>query len=87
MIKALSIEKSSFILKKMLIYLSVYLLISDMLLKYHRYFFLIKKMKYTALQKLRYNLLLLFYSFVHNSSINEFKNMKLSEHIFYEMIN
>ena len=30
---------------------------------------------------------LLFSSFVHNSSINEFKNMKLIEHICYEMIN
>ena len=29
---------------------------------------------------------LLFSSFVHNSSINELKNMKLSEHICYEMI-
>ena len=30
---------------------------------------------------------LLFSSFVRNSSINEFKNMKLSEDICYEMIN
>ena len=30
---------------------------------------------------------LLFSSFVHNSSINELKNIKLSEHICYEMIN
>ena len=30
---------------------------------------------------------LLLSSFVHNSSINELKNMKLSEHICYEMIN
>ena len=29
---------------------------------------------------------LLFSSFVHNSSINELKNMKLSERICYEMI-
>ena len=29
---------------------------------------------------------LLFSSFVHNSSINELKNMKLSEHICYEII-
>ena len=29
---------------------------------------------------------LLFSSFVHNSSFNELKNMKLSEHICYEMI-
>ena len=29
----------------------------------------------------------LFSSFVHDSSINELKNMKLSEHICYEMIN
>ena len=30
---------------------------------------------------------LLFSSFVHNSSINELKNMKLSEHICYKMNN
>ena len=30
---------------------------------------------------------LLFSSFVHNSSVEELKNMKLSEHICYEMIN
>ena len=30
---------------------------------------------------------LLFSTFVHNSSINELKNMKLIEHICYEMIN
>ena len=30
---------------------------------------------------------LLSSSFVHNSSINEIKNMKLSEHICFEMIN
>ena len=30
---------------------------------------------------------LLFSSFVHDSSINELKNMKLSEHVCYEMIN
>ena len=30
---------------------------------------------------------LLLSSFVHNSSINELKNMKLSEHIYYEMTN
>ena len=30
---------------------------------------------------------LLFSFFVHNSLINEFKSMKLSEHICYEMIN
>ena len=30
---------------------------------------------------------LLFSSFVHNSSINDLKNMKLIEHICYEMIN
>ena len=29
----------------------------------------------------------LLFSFVHNSSINELRNMKLSEHIFYEMFN
>ena len=29
---------------------------------------------------------LLFSAFVHNSSINELKNMKLSKHICYEMI-
>ena len=30
---------------------------------------------------------LLFSSFEHNSSVYELKNMKLSEHICYEMIN
>ena len=30
---------------------------------------------------------LLFSSFVYNSSINEIKNIKLGEHICYEMIN
>ena len=44
-------------------------------------------LKYTALQKLRYNLIYCFLFFVHTSLINEVKNMKLSEHIFYEMIN
>ena len=44
------------------------------------------KFIYIALQKLRYNLLYCS-SFVHNSSISELKNMKLSEHICYEMIN
>ena len=29
----------------------------------------------------------LFSSFVHNSSINELRIMKLSEHIYYESIN
>ena len=42
---------------------------------------------YTALQKLRYNLLYCFLLLAHNSSINELKNMKLSEHICYEMTN
>ena len=37
--------------------------------------------------KVKVQLALLFSSFVHNSSINELKNMKLSEHICYEMIN
>ena len=30
--------------------------------------------------------LFIFFSFVHNSSINELKNMKSSEHICHEMI-
>ena len=37
--------------------------------------------------KVKLQTALLFSSFVHNSSINELKNMKLSEHICYEMIN
>ena len=37
--------------------------------------------------KVKVQLALLFPSFVHYSSINKLKNMKLSEHICYEMIN
>ena len=37
--------------------------------------------------KLKIQPAVLFSSFVHNSSINNFKNMKLSGHICYEMIN
>ena len=36
--------------------------------------------------KVKVQLALLFSSLVHNSSINELKIMKLSEHISYEMI-
>ena len=37
--------------------------------------------------KIKLHSALLFYSFVHNSSIKELKNMKLSEHVYYELIN
>ena len=37
--------------------------------------------------KVKVQPILLFSSFVHNSSTNELKNMKLSEHIYYEMVN
>ena len=37
--------------------------------------------------KIKVQSALLFSSFVHNSSINELKNMKLSEYICHEMIN
>ena len=37
--------------------------------------------------KVKIHLPLLFSSFVYNSLINELKNIKLSEHICYEMIN
>ena len=37
--------------------------------------------------KVKVQAALLFSSFEHNSSMNELKNMKLNEHIYYEMIN
>ena len=37
--------------------------------------------------KVKVQLALVFSSFVNNFSINELKNMKLNEHIFYEMVN
>ena len=37
--------------------------------------------------KLKLRLVLAFSSFVHNSSINEYKNMKLRENLCYEIIN
>ena len=47
-----------------------------------------RKMSYVHCPlKVKVHPALLFSSFVHNSSYNELKNMKLSEHICYEMIN
>ena len=53
--------------------------------KIYAYFTLIQPIH--SLSKVKVQSALLFSSFVHNSSINELNNTKLSEHIFNEMIN
>ena len=46
-----------------------------------------KKWKINCPPKVKVEPALLFSSFMHNSSVKKLKNLKLSEHICYEVIN